>query len=170
MSAAGGDGGDSLGASSSTAGARMSVVQGTSEPGGSDGWLTPTAAAIAGFTLSVISLITIGTWVLAVQSFIARNGPSSFEDVLMVTGVAQSVVAVVAIVLARRGLGSAAPAARNFGGAGVLLGALGLVGAVLTFAAGIVAAICPAPPRGRRRGGPRPLRHPRDEEIGEPDP
>ncbi|WP_121253752.1 hypothetical protein [Nocardioides ferulae] len=105
-----------------------------------DGWLTPTAAAIAGFTLAVLTLFTNGAWVLAVQTLISRNGPSAYEDGVMATGAIQGVLAVGALVFARRGLASSAPAARHLGGAGVLLAALAILVAVLTVLAGMVAA------------------------------
>ena len=103
-------------------------------------WLTPTAAAIAGFTLAVLTLLTNGAWVLTVQTLISRNGPSAFEDGVMATGVAQGILAVAALVFARRGLASSAPVARHLGGAGVLLAALAILVAVLTVFAGMVAA------------------------------
>ena len=120
---------------------RMSEQHATSEPGGSaDGWLTPTAAAIAGSTMSVLSLLTIGAWVVPLQTYIARNGSSAFEDVVMATGVAQGLLAVAALVLARHGLASSAVTARNLGGDAVVLGALGLAVAFLTVVAGLIAA------------------------------
>lgn len=120
----------------------MSELHGASEPGGfADDWLTPTAAAIAGFTIAVLSLLTNGAWVLALQSFIARNGSSAFEDVVMATGVAQGLLATAALVLARRSLASSAVTARNLGGATVVLGVLGLVVAFLTVVAGLITAV-----------------------------
>jgi hypothetical protein len=119
----------------------MSDLHGIAEPGGSsDGWLTPTAAAIAGFTIAVLSLLTNGAWVLALQTFIARNGSSAFEDVVMATGVTQGLLAIAALVLATRSLASSAVTARNLGGATVVLGVLGLVVAFLTVVAGLIAA------------------------------
>jgi len=119
----------------------MSERHETSEPGGSaDGWLTPTAAAIAGFTLAVLSLLTIGAWVVPLQTYITRNGSSAFEDVVMATGVAQGLLAIAALVLARHGLASSAVAARNLGGAAVVLGVLGLAVAFVTVVAGLLAA------------------------------
>jgi hypothetical protein len=119
----------------------MSEVHGTSEPGGpADGWLTPTAAAIAGFTIAVLSLLTNSAWVMAVQAFINRNGSSAFADLVMATGVAQGLLAIAALVLARRGLESSAVTARNLGGAAAVLGVLGLVVAFLTVVVGLIAA------------------------------
>src|SRR3954447_9676766 len=110
------------------AGARMSQLQGPHEPGGpADGWLTPTAAAISGFTIAVLTLLTNGAWVLTLQTFIARNGSSAFEDVVMATGFVQGLLAIAALALARRGLASSALTARNLGGATVVLGVLALV-------------------------------------------
>ena len=91
----------------------MTELRGSPGDGVSDGWLTPTAAAIAGFTLAVLSLLTIGAWALALQTFINRNGAGAFSDVAT---------------------------ARNLGGATVVLGVLGLVVAFLTVVAGLVAA------------------------------
>jgi hypothetical protein len=119
----------------------MSEPYETSEIGGSpDGWLTPTAATIAGFTIAVLSLLTNGTWVMAMQMLIARNGAGSFEDIVMATGVVQGLLAGGALVLARRGLDSPSSTARNLGGATVVLGVLAIVFAVLTVAAGLIAA------------------------------
>jgi hypothetical protein len=119
----------------------MSELPGASEPGGSaDGWLTPTAAAIAGFTIAVLSLLTNGAWMMALQTFIARNGSSAFEDVVMATGVAQGLLATAALVLARRGLASSAVTARNLGGVTVVVGVLGVAVAFLTIVAGLIAA------------------------------
>jgi hypothetical protein len=119
----------------------MSELHGTPEPGGSaDGWLTPTAAAIAAFAIAVMSLLTTGAWAMALQTFIARNGSSAFEDAVMATGVAQGLLAITALLLARRGLASSAITARNLGGAAVILGVLGLVVAFLTVVAGLIAA------------------------------
>ena len=108
--------------------------------GPADSWLTPTAATIAGFTIAVLSLLTNGAWVLAVQTFMSRNGSSAFQDVVMATGFIQGLLAIGAISLARRGLASSAPTARNLGGATVVLGVLGVVVALLTVAAGLIAA------------------------------
>lgn len=119
----------------------MSDAHGGSEPGESAlDWLTPTAAAIAGFTVAVLSLLSNGAWLLALQAFIQRNGSAAFEDVVMATGVVQGVLAIVALVLAKRGLDSSVDTARNLGGAGTVLGLLALLVAVLTFVAGLVAA------------------------------
>jgi hypothetical protein len=119
----------------------MSDQRGTSGPGGfADGWLTPTGAAIAGFTIAVLSLLTNGAWVLGIQTFIGRNGSSAFEDVAMATGVVQGMLAIAALVLAGRGLASSAVTARNLGGATVVLGVLALVVAFLTVVAGLIAA------------------------------
>ena len=119
----------------------MSELHGPSESGGSaDSWFTPTAAAIAGFTIAVLSLLTNGAWVVALQTFIARNGPSAFEDVVMAAGVVQGLLAIAALGLARRGLASSAGTARNLGGATVVLGVLGLVVAFVTVVAGLIAA------------------------------
>ena len=119
----------------------MPELDGTSEPGESaDGWLTPTAAAIAGMTIAVLSLLTNGAWTMALQAFIARNGSSSFDDIVMATGVTQGLLAIAALVLAKRGLVSTAATARNLGGATVVLGVLGLVVAFLTVVAGLIAA------------------------------
>jgi hypothetical protein len=96
--------------------------------------------AIAGFTIAVLSLLTNGAWALALQTFIARNGSSSFEDVVMATGVAQGVLAIAAVILARRGLQAPAVTARNIGGAAVILGLLGLAVAFLTVVAALIAA------------------------------
>ena len=71
----------------------MSDAHGGSEPGESAlDWLTPTAAAIAGFTVAVLSLLSNGAWLLALQAFIQRNGSAAFEDVVMATGVGQGVL------------------------------------------------------------------------------
>jgi hypothetical protein len=119
----------------------MSGLHGGSESGGAaEHWLTPTAMAIAGFTIAVLSLLTNGAWALALQTFIARNGSSSFEDVVIATGIAQGVLAIAALVLARRGLQSPAVTARNLGGAAVVIGLLGLAVAILTVVAGLIAA------------------------------
>ncbi|GAA2151124.1 hypothetical protein GCM10009844_32900 [Nocardioides koreensis] len=119
----------------------MSELHGPSGGGASaDAWLTPTVAAIAGFTIAVLSLLTNGAWVLALQSFIARDGSNAFEDVVMATGVTQGLLAVTALVLGRRGLASTAVTARNLGGATAVLGVLGLVVAFLTVVAGLIAA------------------------------
>ena len=119
----------------------MSEPHGTPEPGGSAyGSLTPTATAISAFTLAVMSLLTNGAWALALQTVIARNGASAFEDVVMATGVAQGLLAIAALVLARRSLAASAITARNLGGAAVILGVLGLVVACLTVVAGLIAA------------------------------
>lgn len=118
----------------------MSELQGASEHGGADGWLTPTAAAIAGFTIAVLSLLTVGAWLVAVQTFITRNGSSDFNDVVVTTGVVQVLLASAALVLARRGLASNDVTARNLGGAAVVLGVLGLAVAFLTVVAGLIAA------------------------------
>ena len=118
----------------------MTELRGSPGYGGSDGWLTPTAAAIAGFTLAVLSLLTIGAWALALQTFINRNGAGAFTDVVVSTGVTQGLLAIGALVLAGRGLASDVATARNLGGATVVLGVLGLVVAFLTVVAGQVAA------------------------------
>src|SRR3954447_9030074 len=111
------------GPSSSITGARMPEVNGTSATGGSAGrWLTPTAAAIAGFTIAVLSLLTNGAWVMALQTYMLRNGSGALEDVVMAIGVAQGALAILALVLARSGLASSAVTARNLGGAGVVVG------------------------------------------------
>ena len=116
----------------------MTDVHGSSESGRA--WLTPTGAAIAGFTIAVLSLITNGAWLLAVQAFMQRDGSASYGDVVVATGVAQGVLAIVALVLARRGLNSSDTAARNLGGAANVLAVLGLIVAVLTVVAGLIAA------------------------------
>lgn len=119
----------------------MSEPNEASELGGSlDGWLTPTAATIAGFTIAVLSLLTNGTWVLALQMLISSNGAGSFENVVMATGVVQGLLAAAALLLARRGLASTAVTARNLGGATMVLGVLGLGFAVVTVAASLIAA------------------------------
>ena len=104
---------------------------------GSTSWLTPTAAGIAGLTLATLSLLSNGAWLLAVQAWLNRNGSSSFSDGVTLSGVAQAVIAAGALVLARRALDSAVPAARNLGGAAAIVGGLGLVIAILTILAGI---------------------------------
>ena len=81
----------------------------------------PTGSAIAGFTVAVLSLITNGAWLLTVQAFIQRNGSASYGDVVIATGVAQGVLAVVALVLAKRGLDSSEITARNLGSAANVL-------------------------------------------------
>jgi hypothetical protein len=58
----------------------------------------------------------------------------------MVAGVAQGLLAIAALVLARHGLASSAVAARNLGGAAVVLGVLGLAVAFVTVVAGLIAA------------------------------
>jgi hypothetical protein len=88
----------------------------------------------------VLSLLTNGTWVMALQMLIAGNGTGSFENVVMATGVAQGLLAVAALVLARRGLESDAVTARNLGGATVVLGVLGIGFAVVTVVASLIAA------------------------------
>ncbi|MEP9362286.1 hypothetical protein ABLE68_04910 [Nocardioides sp. CN2-186] len=116
----------------------MSELHGSSETGPE--WLTPTGAAIAGFTLAVLSLITNGAWLLAVQAFMQRNGSASYGDVVIATGVAQGVFAIAALVMAKRGLDSTETTARNLGSAGTILALLGMVVAVLTVVAGLIAA------------------------------
>jgi hypothetical protein len=117
----------------------MSDLNGTSGARWSDGeWLTPTGAAIAGFTIAVLSLLTNGAWVLMIQTFVSRNGSSALADIVIATGVVQGLVALGALVLARRGLAAREGAARNLGGATVVLGGLGLVVAFLTVVAGVV--------------------------------
>ena len=104
----------------------MSEAQDSRELEGPHGWLTDTAAAIAGFAIAILSLLVNGAWTLAIQTYIERNGPGAFEDVVMVTGVAQGLLAIAALVLARRGVASSAVTARNLGAPPVVLGALGL--------------------------------------------
>ncbi|MBI2243086.1 MAG: hypothetical protein HYU55_03760 [Nocardioides sp.] len=103
-------------------------------------WLTPTAVAIAAFTVAVLSLVTNGTWALAAQAFISRNGSGAYSDVVMATGFTQLLLAALALILVRRVLGSPVATARSLGGATVILGVLGLVIGVLTIAAGLLSA------------------------------
>jgi hypothetical protein len=118
----------------------MSEVHDPREPEGPQRWLTDTAAAIAGFSIAILSLLVNGAWTLAIQTYVDRNGPGAFEDVVMVSGVAQGLLAIAALVLGRRGVASSAVTARNLGGAAVVLGALGLAVAVLIVASGLVSA------------------------------
>lgn len=131
---------DSLGPFVVDPGSPLTELDGTSGHSGSDGWLSPTGAAIAGSTIAVLSLLTIGAWALALQTFMDRNGTGAFTDVVMSNGVAQGLLAIGALVLAGRGLASNEITAHNLAGATVVLGVLGLVVASLTVVAGFVAA------------------------------
>lgn len=104
---------------------------------GSTGWLTPTGAGIAGFTIATLSLLSNGAWLLVVQAWLTRNGSGSFSDTVTLGGVAQAALAVGALVLASRALAAPAGPARHLGGATVIVGILGLVVAVLTILAGL---------------------------------
>ena len=103
----------------------------------SPGWLTPTAAAIAGFTIAVLSLLSNGAWLVAIQAFVTRDGTSGFSTVVIASGTAQAVLALIALALASRAVGSPGPAARHLGGAALIVGGLGLVVAALTILAGV---------------------------------
>ena len=116
----------------------MSELDGSAQRGGPDGWLTDVAAAIAGFTTAVLSLLANGAWAVAIQAFLTRNGTSSLQDVVIATGVAQGLLAIVALVLARRAVDSSVVTARNLGGAAVIVGVLGLAAAVVTVVVGFV--------------------------------
>lgn len=111
-----------------------------STPGGSSrstDWLTPTAAGIAGLTIATLSLLANGSWTYVVQGWLNRNGSSSFSDTVALTGVAQALLAVGALVLATRALRGSEPAARHLGGAAAVVGVLGVVVATLTVLAGL---------------------------------
>lgn len=107
----------------------------------SGGWLTPTAAAIAGLALAVLALSARGAWMLTVEAFLTRNGSASFADTVMLNAFVQAVVAAGALLLSRRGIGAASPTARHLGGAGVLLAVVGLAVALLTFVAGMLSSV-----------------------------
>ena len=103
----------------------------------SESWLTPTATGIAALTIAVLSLLSNNTTQAVVQGWINRNGPGAFSDVITLSGLAQTALAVIALLLAKRALDSAVPTARNLGGAAAVLGGLGLVMAVLMILVGI---------------------------------
>ena len=106
--------------------------------GSNDGssWLTPTAAGIAGLTIAGVTLLSNGAWLLVVQGWLNRNGSGAFSDTITLSGLAQAVLAVVALALARRALVAPAGPARHLGGAAVVVGLVGLVIAVLTILVG----------------------------------
>ncbi|WP_166138726.1 hypothetical protein [Nocardioides ochotonae] len=106
-----------------------------------DSWLTPTAASIAGFTLAVLSMLNDGSWVLALDTFVSRDGSGSFHDTVIAVGVVQGLLAIAALILAKRGLASPDATARNVGGATAILGVLGVGFAFLSIASGLFAAM-----------------------------
>ena len=68
----------------------------------SGGWLTPTAAAIAGLALAVLALSGRGAWMLTVEAFLTRNGSASFADTVMLNAFVQALVAAGALLLSAR--------------------------------------------------------------------
>lgn len=109
-------------------------------PGGSGSstdWLTPTAAGIAGLTIATLSLLANGSWTYVVQGWLNRNGSGNFSDTVALTGVAQGLIALVALLLGARALRGSEPAARHLGGAAVTVGGLAMIVAVLTVLAGL---------------------------------
>ncbi|WP_395659999.1 hypothetical protein [Nocardioides sp.] len=107
---------------------------------GAAGWLTPTAAGIAGLTIGALGLLGNGTWLLVVQGWLNRNGSSALSDTVMLSALATGAVAAVALVLGTRALGSSVPVARDLGGAAVVVSGLALLLAALAFLVGIVTA------------------------------
>jgi hypothetical protein len=103
-------------------------------------WLTPTAAGIAGLVIAGLSLLSNGTWLLAVQAWLNRNGSSALSDTVILSGIAQAVLAAGALLLARRALAAPLGTARHLGGATIVVGLLGLGVAGLTILAGIAGA------------------------------
>ena len=104
---------------------------------GSESWLTPTGAGIAGLTVAVLSLLSNGAWLVTIQAWLNRNGSGSFSDTVTLSGVVQALLSVGALLLASRALLAPAGVARHLGGATVVVGLLGLVIAVLTILAGL---------------------------------
>jgi hypothetical protein len=104
-------------------------------------YLTPMAAAIAGFTLAVFSLFGDGAWVFPVQVFATSDSfPGNFDNVVIVCGVVQALLAAGGLALARRVLTTtgAGDSARHLAGAAGLVAAIGMVVAVATVVSGIV--------------------------------
>ena len=120
----------------------MSAQHGTpSTDAAADNWLTPVAASIAGFTLAVLSLLNDGAWLLALDVFISRNGGAAFHDTVIAAGVVQGLLAIGALVLAKRALASPEATARNLGGATAVLGVLAVGFALLSIASGLLSAM-----------------------------
>jgi hypothetical protein len=104
-------------------------------------YLTPMAAAISGFTLAVFSLFGNGAWVFPVQVFATSDSfPGDFDNVVIVCGVVQALLAAGGLALSRRVLATAeaGDGARHLAGAAGLVGAVGMLVAVATVVSGIV--------------------------------
>jgi hypothetical protein len=104
-------------------------------------YLTPMAAAIAGFTLAVLSLFGDGAWVFPVQVFGTSDSfPGDFDNVVIACGVIQALLAAGGLALSRRVLTTTedGDSARHLAGAAGLVAAIGLVVAVATVVSGLV--------------------------------
>ena len=85
----------------------MSAQHGTSSTdAAADSWLTPTGASLAGFALAVLSMLNDGSWLLALDTFITGDGDADFHDTVVAAGVVQGLLAIGALVLAKRALAS----------------------------------------------------------------
>ncbi|MDI6908542.1 hypothetical protein [Nocardioides sp.] len=115
----------------------MAAFETSGGQGRSTAWLTPTGAGIAALVIATLSLLADGAWTYAVQGWLNRNGPGSFSDSVVLTGVAQVLLAGCALLLAGRALRGPEPVARHLGGAAAVVGGLGMLVAALTLVAGV---------------------------------
>ena len=99
--------------------------------------LTATAAGIAGLIIATLSLLANGSWSYVVQGWVNRDGSGSFSDTVALTGGAQAVLAVIALILASRARQGAEATARHLGGAALVVGGVAMVVAILTVLAGL---------------------------------
>ena len=104
-------------------------------------YLTPMAAAIAAFTLAVLSLSGDGAWVFPTQALATADSFSGdFDTIVIALGVVQAALAGGGLWLARRVLTTpdAGDGARHLAGAAGLVGLIGMVVAVATVISGVV--------------------------------
>ena len=98
--------------------------------------LTPQGAAIAGFTLAVLSITSASSWVFPVDARVgmtAANG--STQKTIVWLALVNTLVAVLALGLARIGLRSDEGTARHLAGATVVVGGLSVLVAVASLVA-----------------------------------
>jgi hypothetical protein len=105
--------------------------------------LTPTAFAIAGFTIAVLSLFGDGAWNYPVQVMVNTSDflDRDLDTSAISLGVVQAVLAALGMLLGQRALATAGESAtaRHLGGAALVVGGLGLIVAAL----GIVVVLLP---------------------------